>query len=404
MATGDSVRVRDARARAQERMTQKGSLLHQLGWVVIIVVVASSGYGDPTPGIHGRRLGITIALVVYVLLLIASLHLPERLNSHIPLQTALILLIGAAGVALVVLQPDSSTDLAPSVAVWIAAVRLSPISLTAVVGGAITVAMAVVSGLTEHPAGPSVVAAILLCVLLAMMGHFMRRSQEGEDRTEILLAQLEDARDAETAAVAVAERSRIAGELHDVLAHSLSGLAIQIEGARMLADREEISPRLKQTIGRSAELVKDGLREARQAVGALHGDQLPGVDQLPALVERFGQDADLETTFTVAGAVRPLSRDVDLALFRGAQEALTNIARYAPSSVAEISLRYSESAVALTIADRRTGSAPPARPVLAGVGGGNGLASMRERVERAGGTVHAGPTADGWRVELEVPA
>jgi signal transduction histidine kinase len=189
-----------------------------------------------------------------------------------------------------------------------------------------------------------------------------------------------------------------------VLAHSLSGLAIQIEGARMLADREEISPRLKQTIGRSAELVKEGLREARQAVGALRGDELPGVQRLPALVERFGQDADLETTFTVAGPVRPLSRDVDLALFRGAQEALTNIARYAPSSVAEISLRYTESAVALTISDRRTGTAPPARPVLAGAGGGNGLASMRERVERTGGTVHAGPTPDGWRVDLEVPA
>jgi signal transduction histidine kinase len=228
----------------------------------------------------------------------------------------------------------------------------------------------------------------------------MRRSGENEDRSEVLLAQLQDAREAEAQAAALAERGRIAGELHDVLAHSLSGLAIQIEGARLLADREQASPRLRQTIGRSAELVKEGLSEARQAVGALRGDKLPGVADLADMVERFGRDAGISATFSVEGDARPLPRDAETALYRGAQEALTNVARYAPTAQTTVILGYAAEQVTLTVADRAavTGTSP-----LAGMGGGNGLAAMAERVHRAGGTVQAGPTKDGWQVEIRVP-
>src|SRR5262249_16885413 len=151
---------------------------------------------------------------------------------------------------------SGSSVLAPSVAVWLAAVRLSPPVLAWGMAGAITTALAGAEAARPDVTAEALAASILVGLLLAIMGHLLRRSQESEERTEILLAQLQDAREAEAEAAVVAERGRIAGELHDVLAHSLSGLAIQIEGARMLAEREQASPRLRQTIGRSAELVK----------------------------------------------------------------------------------------------------------------------------------------------------
>jgi len=108
----------------------------------------------------------------------------------------------------------------------------------------------------------------------------MKQARDSQERTELLLAQLEDARDEQARAAAVAERSRIAGELHDVLAHSLSGAAIQLQGARLLAEREHAERKIQSAIERASELVKDGLASARQAVGALRGDELPNVAQL----------------------------------------------------------------------------------------------------------------------------
>ena len=138
------------------------------------------------------------------------------------------------------MQPNGPVEIAPSMGVCIAAVRLPP-APAAAVAGAITVALAVAVGLTAHPAVQSAITATLLCLLLAVTGQFIRRGRESQDHTELLLAQLQDAREGEAAAAALAERSRIAGELHDVLAHSLSGLAIQLQGARKLAEREAVS-------------------------------------------------------------------------------------------------------------------------------------------------------------------
>jgi signal transduction histidine kinase len=308
------------------------------------------------------------------------------------------------------LQPHGPSGLAATIGVWIASVRLPP-APAAAAAGAITAALAVAVGLTEHPAAQSAIAATLVCLLLAVTGQFIRRGREGQDRTEMLLAQLQDARDAEAAAAAVAERSRIAGELHDVLAHSLSGLAIQLQGARKLAEREPVSAGLRAAIDRSAELAREGLADARQAVGALRGDRLPTLDQLGALVEDFRRDTGADAALRIDGTPRPLPAEASLALFRGAQEALTNIARYAAGAAVTITVRYQPDRTLLTVEDHArqlvTGASPAAQPrppVLTGAGGGQGLAAMRERAQRAGGAARAGPAAGGWLVELEVPA
>src|SRR5262249_35689115 len=124
---------------------------------------------------------------------------------------------------------------------------------------------------------------------------------EGQDQTELLMAQLHDARDAEAAAAALAERGRIAGELHDVLAHALSGLAIQLQGARKLADAEDASAGLRAAIARSADLAKEGLPQPRQPVGPLRGDRLPPVPQLPELVDGFRRDTGTTVSLVIEG-------------------------------------------------------------------------------------------------------
>ena len=220
----------------------------------------------------------------------------------------------------------------------------------------------------------AVLATTLLCVLLGLMAYFMRQARDSQDRTELLLAQLEDAREEQTRAAAIAERGRIATELHDVLAHSLSGAAIQLQGARMLAEREQANPQMRAAIDRAVELVKDGLTNARQAVGALRGDDLPSVAQLQSLVESFRNDMNLDVTLRDRGSRAAAARRTpSLALYRGAQEALTNVARYASGASTSVLLRYGSDR---THAERR-GPGCPSRPRrrggLADVGGGRGL-------------------------------
>jgi signal transduction histidine kinase len=163
---------------------------------------------------------------------------------------------------------------------------------------------------------------------------------------------------------------------------------------------------MRAAIDRASELVRDGLASARQAVGALRGEDLPTLAELSSLVESFREDLNVDVTLTIEGSTRTLPADASLALYRGAQEALTNVARYAPGASTSVVLRYDSERTALSVEDRPPGPAPApsAGGGLPGVGGGRGLAGIRERLAQVGGTMHAGATERGWRVDLEVPA
>lgn len=405
----DSARVAAARSRAGERRSRQRRLLRPLGWAFIAVVVVAGLNGQPAPGVAGTRLAVTAALALYVAAAALGLA-PSWAERGQAAQVAVIGLVGAGGVALTALQPHGAAALAAPLGVWIAAVRLPGVP-AAVAGGAIIAALDAAIVLTQHPPVQSAIAATLLCLLLAVTGRFIRRGREGQDQTEFLLAELQDAREAEAAAVALAERSRIAGELHDVLAHALSGLAIQLQGARKLAETESASAGLRAAIGRSAELARDGLADARRAVSALRGDRLPTVGQLGALIEDFRRDTGTTISLRVEGTSRPLPADANLTLYRGAQEALTNIVRHAPGATAAVTVRYTPHSTVLTVKNltpppRQGGEAAPGRgsDPLAGAGGGHGLIAMRERAARAGGSARAGPADGGWLVELELPA
>jgi signal transduction histidine kinase len=202
--------------------------------------------------------------------------------------------------------------------------------------------------------------------------------------------------------VAMAERQRLAREMHDVLAHSLSGLMLQLEGARMLAKENPADPRLPEIIDRAHHLGRTGLDEARRAIGMLRDDELPGPEQLKPLVEQFERDSGIRCDLTISGTEHALGSEASLAVYRVAQEALTNVRKHARAERVQVRLAYAGDRTCLTVEDFGPGHAarPPA---VALSGGGYGLTGMRERAELLGGSLTAAPTSHGFGVELQVP-
>ncbi|MHB9864323.1 sensor histidine kinase [Streptomyces sp. YIM S03343] len=197
------------------------------------------------------------------------------------------------------------------------------------------------------------------------------------------------------------ERLRIARELHDVLAHSISVINVQAGVGLALLDSDPEQARTALTTIKAAS--KEALGEVRQVLNTLRtpGDvprtPAPGLDRLPELVE---QAASAGLTVEVEGEPPPLPPGTDLAAFRIVQEALTNVVRHSGSRHARVRIGHDDGAVLLRL---RIDDDGPATGADAG-GSGNGLAGMRERAAALGGTIEAGPRADGgWRVLAVLP-
>ena len=131
-----------------------------------------------------------------------------------------------------------------------------------------------------------------------MAAASVRRIRLERERAEALLEELQRTRAAEIERAALAERTRIAREIHDVLAHTLSALAVQLEGTRMLVEQRPGDPAAVAAVERAHRLASEGLAEARRAIGALRGDNLPGPDGLERLVDEFTQATARRATST----------------------------------------------------------------------------------------------------------
>jgi signal transduction histidine kinase len=223
------------------------------------------------------------------------------------------------------------------------------------------------------------------------------RLREQQSAAERLLVELEHSRDAEARAALLAERQRLAREIHDVLAHSLSGLVLQLEGARLLAQDSGASPQVALAVDRAHGLARAGLEEARRAIGMLRDEELPGPERLPALAREFEQDTGVPCRVVVTGVERPLDTEARLSVYRVAQEALTNVRKHSAPSRVELRLAYETNGARLTVEDFG------GRPGDEAGRGGYGLTGMRERADLIGGTLAAEPTDSGFRVELWVP-
>jgi signal transduction histidine kinase len=143
-----------------------------------------------------------------------------------------------------------------------------------------------------------------------------------------LLGELEQTRAAQVQAAALSERQHLAREMHDVLAHSLSALTLQLEGARPLAAAEQPdSGRIAAALERAHHLAQARLRDARRAIGTLRDEELPGPQRLTGLAHEFERDSGVSCHLEVAGERPELDSQARLAVYRTAQEALTNVRR-----------------------------------------------------------------------------
>ena len=395
-----SPRLAEALAHARDRRERRSRRLLPVLWGILVTIGIQSLSAHPAPGTSGAHLGVTLVLAGCLLPLAAVASGRWKVATALPC-VVYCLLVSGFGLALGVLQPGTMSVLAPSVGVMTAFLvlqRIPALVLGGVLGGAlVATGLAGTDGSVANVAGQ-----LLFCAVVALMAISIRQAGDNEVRAELLLAQLEDAREAEAEAAALAERTRIAQDLHDVLAQTLSGLAIQVQAARLMARRDKAGQELRELLDRAGKLVKDGLGEARRAVGVLRGDRLPSLERLPELVERYRTDLELDVTMTVSGTQRALPPEAGLALYRGAQEALTNAARYARGARTTVTLCYEPQATVLTVEDRREGTGP-APAALVG-GSGLGLTGMRERLDAVGGNASAGPTPHGWTVRMELPA
>ncbi len=389
-----SDRVQAAQAEALRRFRREGRQLAPLRLAVVAIVVLVAVTSKPGIGLSGRHLALAVCLAVFTIELLGWPILP---SGPVAARVGELAVMGASAVAIAVLQPGGVSEMPGSAAVFIAGFTLPP-AFAVAVGAAVTAGIAAAVGSIRGVGAGSIAAAALLCAVLGVTGSLARRYRLSQEDTELLLAQLEDARDDQARAAAAAERASIARELHDVLAHSLSGLSIQLEMVRKLAGKVEAPAELRAAIDGAADIAKQGLAEARDAVGALRRDDRLGVDQLPELVEHFRRDFRLAVTYAVEGGPRPVAPDVGLALYRVTGEALTNVARHAAGASARVELSFDAARIRLTVTD--DGGQQSA---LAAAGGGWGLAGLRERIKRLGGDLVAGPSGTGWTVIASVP-
>ncbi|MDX3387889.1 histidine kinase [Streptomyces niveiscabiei] len=203
---------------------------------------------------------------------------------------------------------------------------------------------------------------------------------------------------AEAQAAVLTERGRIARDVHDVLAHTLAGINMQLELADALLDTGDLE-KVRAANDKAHSLVKESLKQAQWTVHALREDALPLVETLTAMIESSGH----RDALTVHGSPVQVPARVTQNLLRIAQESLTNAARHAPGGEVRVELSFSASATTLTVRNR-----PATRTVDAGAGSGMGLIGMRERVALLDGTLTAGPVTEGpdrggWQVEAVIP-
>jgi signal transduction histidine kinase len=351
---------------------------------VLLVVLSAELVGGSGP--HGLGLAATAAVAVTSIALLL-----DRRSSVLPMPAFLALFaLLVAGSA--VLEAVVSTEIGfigGFVASSVAAGRGS--RRTGLVLASATVAvLAAVNLASGHRSPITTLLSVLATLAFFFGGTAVRQLHDQKVEAERLLDELRRTRDAQARTAAMAERQRLAREMHDVLAHSLSGLTLHLEGARMLARHDGANPPLAEAIDRAHHLAQAGLAEARQAVGMLRGADLPGIE---SLVRDFGPVA----TFTETGAPSEVDSRTQLTLYRVAQEALTNIRKHASPARVSVVLSHEPDGVRLTVADG--GGTPPTD-----LGDGYGLTGMRERAELIDGTLTAEATEDGFEVELWVPA
>jgi signal transduction histidine kinase len=288
-----------------------------------------------------------------------------------------------------------------------------------VVGGSIG---ALILGKGGVPGGlSSLVQSELVIVIVWLLGSWSRERRQRLDMVEnrALLAEREQEAQAERAVAE--ERTRIARELHDVIAHHVSVIVIQAGAGLRSIDRRPAEAR-----GALVAIDENGRRalaDMRRMLGVLgrseapasSGDAagpgggpadglapMPGLDRLGELLEHV-RAAGMPVELAVAGDPRPLDPGVELSAYRIIQEALTNSLKHAPGARARVDVRYEAAALEVSVQDDGGQAAHDGHRAAVPTGTGHGLIGMRERAALFGGRLEAGPVGRGFRVSASLP-
>ena len=378
---------------------------------IAVLAVASLGVvsgvrGQPVAVLAGALAALLVA-VVGTALVFASWQRSAGVDA------AALVAVGLAGAVLAGLLPDTPGFV---IVYWALAgftMRL-PLRPALVAGFVVIAAMNVAFWLASGLSASGLVSQDLGAAFVFAVGAFVRSSRIAQQqagvaqaRAEDLLAQLRASQAGQAEAAALSERARLAREIHDVLAHALSGLVLALDTMELLGKQGAAAPdtveRMLEQVSRGQRMARDGLADTKRAIAALRGDALPGPELLDRLLQDTAAATGIRAELTVAGVERPLPPELGLTLYRTAQEALTNTAKYAGQGAGVVvRLTYDQDAVGLVVEDTRSEGA---RRTTAGLTfGGYGLTGMRERAELLGGSLTAGPTDLGFRVQLQLPA
>ncbi|MGW5718927.1 sensor histidine kinase [Amycolatopsis sp. NPDC003865] len=303
--------------------------------------------------------------------------------------------IASAG-ALWVALPGSWATVAMFSTTFFVVLRQSPVP--AVLAVVLNAALITAAWVAHQDHWESALSTYAVLAVIVLMGLNRRTRNARVEQTELALARAQTANEEHARAAALAERARIARELHDVLAHSLAGLSLNLQGARLMLVRDGASPDAVAQIERAQKLASDGLAEARKAVAALREDAVPVERAIADLLAAYRLDSGARADLKVEGEPREVDAAVGTALVRAVQEALANTRKHAAQADVDVTLDYADGSVELTVADRQ-GRRPPDAPAA-----GYGLRGMNERVALLDGRLDSGPGEDGWRIHLTVPA
>jgi signal transduction histidine kinase len=369
----------------------------------LVIVVVTVSVAQPHPAAGGRGLAVAVTLAVASVAWITWMLAGQN---HDRLMAAALIVMGGAGGTLAGLSPNSPAIGVGCMVTFSAGTYLST-DVSLAIAAETLAAFLAVALMTGAPAG------ILLGYPLAFaglwtMGLTRRAYRVRAEQAELMLAEARRAHEAETQSAALAERARIAREIHDVLAHTLAAVSVNLQAAEGLlgggtlpAENPELAKAVD-CIGRAGALTREGLAAARRAVLALRDDATPLPEQLSSLAEQYRAVGDLTVDFSVTGEPRPLTTEASLAAYRTAQEALTNARKHSPGQPVGLILGYEPGQITVTAVN----PLPPegARGPLAATGAGYGLTGLTERAALAGGELRAGPAGGMWQVTLRIPA
>jgi signal transduction histidine kinase len=371
-----------------------------VGLVVVLITVSLASPGPATNGDRGTAIAVTLGLSAagWIVWMAAGRN-PWVMYGGLAVMSA-------AGGVLAGLSWDSAAVAVPCAATFSAGARLRiPASLTVVLRTLI--AFVIAAKVVKAPTG------VLLGYPFAFVGLWgigLTRHEYSTraEQAERMLAETRRAHEAETQAAALAERARIARDIHDVLAHSLAAVSVNLQAAEGLlaasmlpADNPELAKAFE-CIERAGTCTREGMAAARRAVLALRDDTAPLPDQLCSLADQYRAVGDQTVDFTITGEVRPVSAEASLAAYRTAQEALTNARKHSPGQPVTLRLGFEPDQITVDAVN----PLPPRRAQgpLAGAGAGYGLIGLRERATLVGGALEAGPVAGNWQVSLRIPA